>query len=130
MIILALVATLIVVGVVVYNHMYESQFFAKEKMKELAKIYYEKTIYPKITTGTTEAQQKESFKNLNKQEQRTKLSHLLNDEFLKNGNDYRNYFDTDKFTCDTNKSYVVYTANEPYGINDYSFEITLNCTKK
>ena len=58
-----------------------------------------------------------------------RLRQILNYEFLEHDANYRSYFNTDSFSCDTNTSSATFKPHKPYGKKDYDVEFHLNCSK-
>ncbi len=133
-IVMKVTVILILVGIVaaalaiVFTHLYDNSYFAEKKFEELAKNYYENTLYEDFITDHNGEDIGEAFKKI-PAGFRVKLRQILNSEFLNNNQNYRSYFDTKSYTCDTNTSDVVFKPHEPYGKKDYDMEITLNCVK-
>lgn len=133
-IVMKVTVILILVGIVaaalaiVFTHLYDNSYFAEKKFEELAKNYYENTLYEDFITDHDGEDIGEAFKKI-PTGFRVKLRQILNSEFLNSNQNYRSYFDTKSYTCDTNTSDVVFKPHEPYGKKDYDMEITLNCVK-
>ncbi|MBP5512535.1 hypothetical protein J6X90_04135 [Candidatus Saccharibacteria bacterium] len=125
---------LIIIGLItaalaiIFTHLYDNSYFAEKKFEELAKNYYENTLYEDFITDHDGEDIAEAFKKI-PTGFRVKLRQILNSEFLNSNQNYRSYFDTKSYTCDTNTSNVVFKPHESYGKKDYDMEITLNCVK-
>jgi hypothetical protein len=124
-----LVGLLAVAGTVIYTNLYENHFFADRKFEELSRSYYENSLYENFITEHDGENLSEAF-SVYKNGFTVKLRQILNYEFLEHNQNYRTYFETDNYSCDTNKSYVKFTAHEPYGKKDYDAEFNLVCDKK
>ena len=102
--------------------------FAERKFEELARKYYEETLYPKFLAdhggnnlGEEFAKYQSGFT--------VKLRQILNHELLEHNKDYRKVFETEAFRCNTNSSSVIFKARAPYGKTDYVADFKLNCNK-
>lgn len=123
------IGLLTTVGAVVYTNLYENHFFADRKFEELARNYYENSLYENFITEHDGEDLSKAF-SVYKNGFTVRLRQLLNYEFLEHNQNYRTYFETENFSCDTNKSYVKFIAHEPYGKKDYDAEFNLDCVKK
>ena len=127
-ILLIFVAVLAVVGLIVYIKLYENTFFAERKFEELSRKYYEDSLYENFIVEHDGEELAEAFSGY-KNGFTIKLRQILNHEFLQNNVNYRSYFETDSYSCDTNKSTAIFKAHEPYGKKDYDVEFNLVCDK-
>lgn len=129
MIISIILAMIVIAAVIIYIKLSESTFFAERKFESLGRNYYENSIYDELLKGHDEANLKSVFGKYKKSGLIVKLRQLLNDALLKNGEDYRSLFETEHYSCDTNKSKVIYRPHEPYGKKDYDAEFVLDCSE-
>lgn len=127
--VVVLVGLLTAAGAVIYTNLYEENFFADKKFEELSRNYYENSLYENFITEHDGEDLAKAF-SIYKKGFTVRLRQILNYEFLEHNQNYRTYFDTDSYSCDTNKSYVKFTAHEPYGKKDYDAEFNLVCDKK
>ena len=125
---LVLVAVVTVAGTVIYMNLYENKFFAERKFEELARNYYENSLYENFITEHEGEDLSEAFSKY-KSGFVVKLRQILNYEFLEHNANYRSYFETDAYSCDTNNSTARFTARGPYGKKDYELELDLKCEK-
>jgi hypothetical protein len=125
-IILIIIASLAVAATMIYRNLYENKFFAEKKFEELSRNYYENSLYESFLLEHDGEDLGEAFSKY-KTGFKVKLRQILNYEFLEHDMNYRSYFDTDTYSCDTNESYARFTAHEPYGKKDYDVEFKLIC---
>ncbi len=126
-IILIIMTIIVVVATIIFNHLSENHYFADKKFEELARSYYENSLYENFVKEHDGEDLSEAFSKY-KNGFNIKLRQLLNYEFLEHNSNYRSYFDTDKFTCDTNTSHVIFKPHAPYGKKDYDAEFNLDCS--
>ena len=127
-ILLVFVVILTVAGSVIYMKLYESKFFAERKFEELSRNYYENSLYESFILEHDGEDLSEAFSKYQSGFS-VKLRQILNYEFLENNTNYRSFFDTDAYSCDTNNSIARFKARAPYGKKDYDVELELNCSK-
>ena len=127
--IVVLVGLFTAAGTVIYTNLYEENFFADKKFEELSRNYYENSLYENFIAEHDGEDLAKAF-SVYKKGFTVRLRQILNYEFLEHNQNYRTYFDTDRYSCDTNKSYVIFTTHEPYGKKDYDAEFNLVCDKK
>ncbi len=123
-----LVAIIAVVVTVIVTNLFENHYFANQKFEELSRNYYENSLYESFITEHSGEDLGEAFSKYTSGFT-VRLRQILNFEFLEHDANYRSYFDTDSFTCDTNKSNVVFKPHAPYGKKDYDAEFNLICSK-
>lgn len=129
MMILAIILVLLMAtGFAIFKTLDENHYFAERKFEELARKYYEETLYPKFLAdhggnnlGDEFAKYQSGFT--------VKLRQILNHELLEHNKDYRKVFETEAFRCNTNSSGVIFKARAPYGKTDYVADFKLNCNK-
>ena len=117
-----------VIATVVIGHLFEEHYFADKKFEELSRSYYEDTLYESFIVEHNGEDLAEAFSKY-KSGFTVRLRQILNHEFLDHDANYRSYFETKSFSCDTNKSNVVFKPHAPYGKKDYDAEFTLICSK-
>ena len=123
-----IVGLLVAVAAVIFSNLYKNTFFAEQKFQEITKHYYEDNVYETILVENNG----ESLENIFKKYPSgiyVKLRQALSWEFLENNMNYRSYFETDAFSCDTNTSTAKFTPRAPYGKKDYDVEFNLKCNK-
>ena len=125
---LIVVVILTATGFTIHKILYENQFFAGRKFEELARKYYEETLYQKFVEEHNKGDLASEFQK-HSNGFTVKLRQILNHELLKNDKNYRADFETEAFSCDTNLSNVVFKAYAPYSKKDYMAEFNLNCNK-
>lgn len=123
-----LIGLLVSVGAVIFTNLYKNTFFAEQKFQEITKHYYEDELYESILTENNGDNLETVFKKY-PSGVRVKLRQALSWEFLENNTNYRSYFETEAFSCDTNASVAVFTPRAPYGKKDYDVEFNLQCQK-
>lgn len=116
-------------GAVIYLQLVESNFFAKQKFEELSRNYYENKLYDNFVSENSGQSLEQAFSK-HRSGFNIKLRQILNYEFLEHNQNYRSYFDSNKFSCDTNESYAKFIAKAPYGKKDYDVEFNLKCSEK
>lgn len=124
-----LIGLVVAAGSVVYANLYKNHFFVDKKFEEMSRNYYENSLYEDFIKEHDGEDLKDAFEPY-KNGFTIRLRQLLNYEFLEHNQNYRTYFETESFSCDTNKSYVKIKAHEPYGKKDYDTEFVLVCDKK
>lgn len=121
------VAVLAVIGVVVATNLFENKFFAEKKFEELAKDYYENSLYESFIVEHDGEDLEKAF-SVYKNGFTVRLRQLLNYEFLEHDSNYRSYFETNSFSCNTNTSVAIFKPRAPYGKKDYDLELNLKCS--
>ena len=122
------VGLLVAVAAVIFTNLYKNTYFAEKKFDEITRHYYEDSIYETILVENNG----ESLENIFKKYPSgifVKLRQALSWEFLEKNMNYRSYFETDVFSCDTNESYAKFIPRAPYGKKDYDVEFNLKCNK-
>ena len=122
------VAVLAIAGTVVYMNLYRDTFFAQRKFEEISRDYYENGLYEEFITEHSGEDLEEAFSKY-PTGFIVKLRQILNWEFLEKNTNYRTFFSTDVYTCDTNISAATYKPHAPYGKKDYNIELNLECNK-
>lgn len=128
-IIVILVAVIVVVATIIFMNLYENSYFARNKFEELARRYYETSLYDNFLSEHKGEDLSVAFEKYAEFGFDIKLRQLLNSEYLMNGQNYRAYFETNVYTCDTNASSAKFIPYAPFGKKDYNLEIKLECTK-
>jgi hypothetical protein len=128
MIFVVIVAVAAVVFTVVFTNLFENKFFAEKKFEELSRNYYENSLYENFIMEHNGENLDEAFEKY-KSGFIVRLRQILNYEFLEHDANYRSYFNTDSFSCDTNTSSATFKPHKPYGKKDYDVEFHLNCSK-
>ncbi len=123
-----IVGILVVVASIIFTNLYHNSFFAEQKFDEIARNYYENTYYEEFLSEHNGEDLGEAFSKYHNGIT-VKLRQILNTEFLNNNKNYRSYFDTESYTCNTNTSTAKYLPHEPYGKKDYDLELNLKCEK-
>lgn len=119
---------IVVAAAIIFTNLYNNTYFADKKFEELSRKYYEDTYYEEFIVEHDGEDLGEAFSKYYSGI-RIKLRQILNSEFLNNNQNYRSYFDTNSYTCDTNTSNAVFWPRAPYGKKDYDVEFHLDCTK-
>lgn len=122
------IGVLVTVAVVIFTNLYHGTFFAERKFEEISRSYYENTLYEEFLTVHEGEDLGEAFSKY-RNGFTVKLRQILNSAFLKENQNYRSYFDTDSYSCDTNSSTAVFMPRAPYGKKDYEVELNLVCSK-
>lgn len=123
-----IVGLLVAVAAVVFTNLYKNTFFAEKKFEEITKHYYEDNLYETILLENGGENLEDVFKKY-PSGITVKLRQALSWEFLENNMNYRSFFETDAFSCDTNESTAKFTPRAPYGKKDYDVEFGLKCNK-
>lgn len=123
------VGFLVAAASIIYANLFKDNFFADKKFEELARNYYENELYENFIVEHEGEDLGVAFSKYTKGFT-VKLRQLLNNEFLKNNQNYRSYFENSNYSCDTNSSFARFIPKEPYGKTDYDIELNLNCNKK
>ena len=133
--ILSLMIVLTCLGVVIaaifVKNNLTSTKLAHQKMEELARDYYENDFYQRFTRDHVSVGQEENLgQYFEKYTQMgfspVKLRKLL-DYSERNNKDMKKYFEHEKFSCDTNGSYVIIKPKQPFGEKDYELKSALSC---
>ena len=124
-----LIAVLAVVAAVIFTNLYENSYFAEKKFDELARQYYENSLYPNFISEHKNESLEQAFEKYKNPGFEIKLRQLLNDAFLNDNQNYRTYFETSSYSCDTNTSTATFIPYAPFGKTDYRLEISLDCSK-
>lgn len=124
-----LVTVFAVIAAVIFSNLYENSYFAEQKFNELARKYYETSLYDKFVEGHKDESLEKAFEKYTQNGFEVKLRQLLNDAFLNDGQNYRTYFETNSYSCDTNNSVVRFIPYAPFGKTDYQMDIKLKCSK-
>ena len=125
---LIVVTIIAVIAAIVITQLFENHYFANQKFEELGRNYYENSLYESFITEHSGEDLGEAFSKYTSGFT-VRLRQILNYEFLEHDSNYRSFFDTESFTCDTNKSNVVFKPHAPYGKKDYDAEFNLICSK-
>ena len=110
--------------------LYRPDLVAENRLKKIAREYYEDYLYPTIvkenTYGDGHVDLADAFKKYKVNGFPTvKLRNLLlYDNAAENE---RDYFQNDRFYCDTNTSAVAFRPKEPFGKTDYEMRYYLSC---
>ena len=126
--IVIIVGLLVAVATVIFTNLYKNTFFAEQKFEEISRHYYEDEVYETILVENSGKNLEEVFKKY-PNGITVKLRQALSWEFLENNMNYRSYFDTESFSCNTNESQAKFTPRAPYGKKDYDVEFDLKCNK-
>lgn len=122
------VGLLVAIGSVIFTNLYQNSFFAEKKFDELARSYYEDNLY-ETTLLENEGQELGEIFGKYRNGFKVKLRQVLSYEFLEHNVNYRTYFETEAFSCDTNETYATFMPHEPYGKKDYDVTFNLKCSK-
>ena len=122
------VGILVVAATVIFTNLYHNNFFADKKFEELSRKYYEDTFYEDFIVEHNGEDLETAFSKY-RNGIKIKLRQVLNAEFLNHGQNYRSYFETESYSCDTNESAAVFRPRAPYGKKDYDVEFDLKCSK-
>ena len=123
-----IIGLLAAVSAVVFTNLYKNTFFAEKKFEDISRHYYEDELYETILLENEGVSLEDIFKKY-PSGIFVKLRQALSWEFLENNMNFRSYFETDAFSCDTNESYAKFTPRAPYGKKDYDVEYNLDCKK-
>lgn len=110
--------------------LYRPDLVAENRLKTIAREYYETFLYPTIvkenTYGDGSIDLADTFSKYKDTGFPTvKLRNLL---LYKDGPaNARDYFQNDRYYCDTNSSAVLFRPKAPYGKTDYEMRYVLNC---
>ena len=110
--------------------LYRPDLVAENRLKTIAREYYEDFLYPTIvkenTYGDGSVDLADVFsKYKNSGFPMVKLRNLL--LYKDQPDNLRDYFQNDRYYCDTNTSAVLFKPKEPYGKTDYEMRYYLNC---
>jgi len=127
--------TLVIVAVVAGGvYLLANLFFSHSTAKsekifsDLSRDYYENFLYPNFVKEHADDNLDEVFSEYEKKSfEPVKLRQILNYNTYDKKIDYREYFQNEKFKCNTNTSSVEFTPVAPYGKNDYKMTVVLNC---
>ena len=117
---------LITILATIFANLYANTFFAEKKFEEMARNYYENDFYESAVLENNSASKTETFEKY-QNGIRIKLRQVLNWELIEHDADYRAFFITEAFSCDTNESFAKITPRAPFNKNDYDIEINLRC---
>ena len=128
---IALVLILIAVATVVLNVVGSIQFapekMARRELEKIAKDFYENYFYREYAGNLAGDELTEEFDKLRESGfSRVYLRQLLLYDNEKHA-DSAKYFKYDNYTCDTNKTYVIFYPDPPYLEKDYHAEYHLEC---
>lgn len=126
--IVIVIGLLTAIAAVIFSNLYENTFFAEKKFDEITRHYYEDNVYETVILENKGEDVEKIFKKY-PSGFFVKLRQALNWEFLENNTNYRSFFETESFSCDTNESYAKFIPRAPYGKKDYDVEFNLKCTK-
>ena len=122
------VGILVSVATIIFTHLYTNTYFADRKFEEISRDYYENTLYEEFIAEHNGEDLGEAFSKY-RSGFTVKLRQILNSAFLKDNQNYRSYFDTESYSCDTNTSTAKFMPRAPYGKKDYDAEFNLVCSK-
>jgi len=109
---------------------YNPEAVAKRKLAELARTYYETYYHDKLV----ETIDSEKFEERMKSYGESGLQPVLLRQLLlyQNGkySDYKQYFETDDFVCDKNKTSATIFPTAPYGAKNYKITYNYECGNK
>lgn len=118
----------VTIATIIFTNLYQNTFFADKKFEEISRNYYENTLYEDFIAEHNGEDLDEAFSKYTNGFN-VKLRQILNSEFLKNNQNYRSFFETESYSCDTNTSTAKFIPHAPYGKKDYDIELNLNCAK-
>jgi hypothetical protein len=110
--------------------LYRPDLVAENRFKHIAREYYEEYLYPTIvkenTYGDGTVDLADAFKKYkNNGFPTVKLRNLL--LYKDQPSNTRDYFQNNRYYCDTNTSVVSFRPKEPFGKTDYEMRYYLNC---
>ena len=110
--------------------LYRPDLVAENRFKKIAREYYEDYLYPTIVKENTFGDGSIDLTNAFKKYRgngfpAVKLRNLL--LYKADAEKERDYFQNDRYYCDTNTSAVSFRPKEPFGKTDYEMRYSLNC---
>ena len=126
---LIILTALVAAGAVIFSNLYKDMYFANQKFEELSRNFYENYLYENFLNEHSGENLEAAIKNYTVEGFRVKLRQILNYEFVEHGTNYRSYFETETFSCNTNGSWATFYPRAPYGKKDYEPKFELSCEK-
>lgn len=128
---IVITCVIVVVAALFVRKNITSSKLAEQKFGELARDYYENDFYKRfIRDHVADENEKDLGQYFEKYTQLgfspVKLRKLL-DYSERNNKDMKKYFEHEKFSCDTNGSYVIIKPKQPFGEKDYELKSALSC---
>ena len=122
-----IISALVLVGNIAANAYFTPEKIAHRELEKIAKDYYENYFYDNYTANFSDSERNEKLAKISKNGfPHTMLRQLLLYDDGKHANSAPN-FRYEGYTCDTNKTYVIYFPEEPYGKTDYRVEYHYDC---
>lgn len=122
-----LVAALAVVVNVILSLNFTAEKMTMRKIEAIARDYYENYFYDNYVGEMSEEEIREELSGMEKSGfPRTYLHDLLLFDNKRHAEDAKE-FKRKGYTCDTNKTYVIFYPEEPYGKKDYRVEYEMEC---
>lgn len=128
---IVITCVIVVVAALFVRKNITSTKLAEQKFEELARDYYENDFYKRfIRDHVKDENDTDLEKYFGKYAQMgfspVKLRKLL-DYSERNNKDMKKYFEYEKFSCDTNGSYVIIKPKAPFGAKDYELKSAISC---
>lgn len=128
LVIICMLMAVVSLGIYFYN---QPDRLAQRELEKISKDYYEHYFYDKLKDTNVK---NDSLKAIFEKYAEpgfgdVKLRQLLLYDNAKHG-DSISYFDSAKFYCDTNETYVKFYPIEPYGRTDYRVEYHPACQSR
>ena len=121
------VATLAVVGNLVLSLNFTPEKTTARAMEKIARDYYENYFYDNYVGDRSREEIEEELSGMKESGfPRTYLHDLLlfdNERHAEDAKEFRHK----GYTCDTNKTYVIFYPKEPYGKKDYDVKYEMVC---